>query len=481
MKRVLVLDIGGSSIKAWLSGSTVEDCCSASHPLPLREDPENGLTEFDPRIWWSIVQKTVASIFAAQGNIRPSVVLISTIRQGFVLCDSTGEIGFGIHNADKRGIASAEQMNEKIAWNDLYDLTGHWFAPQLPLSKLIAIKTQDPNRWKKLNKLMFVHDWLAWRFTGVWKNERTLATTSQLCNVNDHKWASQLIDLFDLNHEIFGELIKSGEIIGVINCKEMPKLQGIELIAGAGDAHFLAHGARLDTSDTVVVTGSTTPIQTITENLPLDNQRRPWISAPVTEAGWAVEMNAGYTGAALDWLLRNFGWTTKEGIDAAWRNSSVGARGVIALTGCPKWDQESWSGSLPFSFTGLSTGHNRADLVRAIVEGHAFAIRANVEGLDQILYQTTEHLVLTGGWVSDSNFCQLVADVTERVVYSISSFDASLKASTMLVNQHIPEIMPHQTNTTIFEPRTKNLNYDYFFTKYCEMYEHSILTTPNQR
>ena len=147
MKRVLVLDIGGSSIKAWLSGSTAEDCHSASHSLPLKIDLENGLTEFDPTIWWSIVQKTVASILSKQGHVRPSAVIISSIRQGFVLCNSTDEIGFGIHNADKRGIISAKQVNEKIAWNDLYDLTGHWFAPQLPLPKLIAIKQQDPKRW----------------------------------------------------------------------------------------------------------------------------------------------------------------------------------------------------------------------------------------------------------------------------------------------------------------------------------------------
>lgn len=478
MKRVLVLDIGGSSIKAWLSGSTVEDCHSASHSLPLKIDLENGLTEFDPTIWWSIVQKTVASILSKQSHVRPSAVIISSIRQGFVLCNSTDEIGFGIHNADKRGIISAKQVNEKIAWNDLYDLTGHWFAPQLPLPKLIAIKQQDPKRWQKFTQLMFVHDWLAWRLTGVWRNERTLATTSQLCNVNDQKWACQLINLFDLKHEIFGELIKSGEIIGVINCKEIPNLQGVKLIAGAGDAHFLAHGARLDISDTVVVTGSTTPIQTITRKLPLDKKRRPWISAPVTETGWAVEMNAGYTGAALDWLLRNIGWTIPEGLDAAWSDSVVGARGVIALTACPKWDQETWSGSLPFSFTGLSTGHNRSDLVRAIVEAHAFSIRANLEGLDETLSQTSEHLVLTGGWVSDSNFCQLVADVTKRVVYSVPSIDASLKASTFFVNQHIPEIIPHPASTTTFEPSTKNSTYDYFFSKYCEMYEHSILTTP---
>jgi len=209
----------------------------------------------------------------------------------------------------------------------------------------------------------------------------------------------------------------------------------------------------------------------------VDKERRPWVSAPVTQTGWAVEMNAGYTGAALDWLSKNIGWTVREGLDAAWKDSNVGAHGVIALTACPKWDQETWSGSLPFSFTRLNTGHNRADLVKAIVEAHAFAIRANLEALDETLSQTTEHLVLTGGWVSDSNFSQLVADVTERIVYSIPSFDASLKASTMLVNQHIPEVMPHQASTTIFEPSATSSKYHDFYTRYCEVYEYSILTS----
>ena len=478
MKHVLGLDIGGSSVKGWLSGEGLDRCAQITLPLPLHFEPENGLAEFDPQEWWLIVGKVIQEILAIRRGTKPAALVVSSIRQAFVLCSDVGELGMGIHNADRRGASAIPHIDGLLDSSHLYDLTGHWFAPQLPLPKLVSIRQYETERWRRITKLMFVHDWIVWRLSGVWRNEKTLATSSQLCEVKSRNWSQQLMDLFLLKEEMFGELVQAGEIVGEVTNKELPDLYGVPIVAGGGDAHFLAHGSRSRSSDIVAVAGSTTPIQAISNNLPADSGRRPWISSPLVGPGWAVEVNAGYTGAALDWICARLQWSLPEALKAAWTASDLGARGVIALTASPRWDRESWIRPLPFSFARLNPGHKSSDLVRAVVEAHAYAIRANLESLEDVLSQRTGHLILTGGWVADSNFSQLLADVTQRIIWSITSFDASVRTSTLLANESIPGIEPHKAEVEIYEPCSKDSRYSDNYREYCQLYQHSILNAP---
>ena len=478
MKHVLGLDIGGSSVKVWLTGGAIDKCPHVTLPLPLQLDPENGRTEFDPQEWWSIIRAAIEQLLAPRGDVMPSALVISSIRQAFVLCGDSGELGMGIHNADRRGAISSRYVDSMLDSNDLYDLTGHWFAPQLPLPKLVSIRTNDTERWRRITRLMFVHDWIVWRLSGVWRNEQTLATSSQLCDIESRNWSRELIDLFILKEEMFGELVRSGEIIGEITNSELPYLNGVPVVAGGGDAHFLAYGSRSKSSDIVAVTGSTTPIQAISNHLPADSCRRPWVSSSLVGSGWAVEMNAGYTGAALDWLCAMLKLPLQDALRAAWTASDVGARGVIALTASPKWDRESWRGPLPFSFARVNPGHISADLVRAIIEAHAYAILANIEALEDALPKNDNDLILTGGWVADQDFGQLVADVTQRTVSSITSLDASITTSAYLANKNIAEIETYNTEAIIYEPCRRDSRYSDNYHDYCQLYHHSVLGDP---
>ena len=478
MKHVLGLDIGGSSVKGWLSGEGLDKPAQITLPLPLHFDPANGLTEFDPQEWWPIVRNVIQETLAAQKGIKPAALVVSSIRQAFVLCSDVSELGMGIHNADRRGASSVAHIDELLDSNELYDLTGHWFAPQLPLAKLVSIRRYEAERWRRTTKLMFVHDWIVWRLSGVWKNEKTLATSSQLCEVESRNWSRQLMDLFLLKEEMFGELVQAGQIVGEVTNNELPDLYGVPIVAGGGDAHFLAYGSRSRSSDIVAVAGSTTPIQAISKNLSADSNRRPWISAPLVGPGWAVEVNAGYTGAALDWLCARLHWSLPEALMAAWTVSDKGARGVVALTASPKWDRESWARPLPFSFARLNPGHKSSDLVRAIVEAHAYAIRANLESLEDGLSRGASRLILTGGWAADRNFSQLVADVTQRTIWNVMSFDASITTSTLLANQSIPGIEIHNAEVQIYEPCSDNSRYSDNYREYCQLYQHSIVDDP---
>ena len=111
MKHVLGLDIGGSSVKGWLSGEGLDRCAQITLPLPLHFEPENGLAEFDPQEWWLIVGKVIQEILAIRRGTKPAALVVSSIRQAFVLCSDVGELGMGIHNADRRGASAISHID----------------------------------------------------------------------------------------------------------------------------------------------------------------------------------------------------------------------------------------------------------------------------------------------------------------------------------------------------------------------------------
>ena len=328
---------------------------------------------------------------------------------------------------------------------------------------------------------MFVQDWVAWRLTGVWRNERTLATSSQLCDVRTGEWASGLLASLGLRDDILGAIIDAGEVVGESRSADVPELLDVPVVAGGGDAHFLAFGARRPgTSEVVAVAGSTTPIQTVSDRVPHDPHRRPWISAALASGGLAVEMNAGYTGVALDWLGSSLDRPRGELVNRAWSESEPGARGVVALTASPSWDRESWRGPVPFSFARLDMGHRPADLVRAVFEAHAYAIRANVDALDTIVESDGPDLVLTGGWAQEPRFAQLLADVTGRRIRSVNSLAAAIGVSTYLAGRGLGGDDRTSVPGRIHEPEGCAAMYADRYEDYCRLYRHAIVHDPTR-
>ena len=435
--------------------------------------------EFDPERWWGLICDAVNQCVQGADRSEVRAVVISSIRQAFLLCDETGEIGPAIHNADRRGVVGLETLGKVFSRDEVYDLTGHWSAPQMPLAKLLAIRDGETERWARASRLMFVQDWAAWRLTGVWKNERTLATSSQLCDIRTGEWAAGMLASLGLRDDILGEIIDAGDVVGESRTPDLPDLLGIPVVAGGGDAHFLAFGARMPMkSEIVVVAGSTTPIQTLSDRVPSDEHRRPWTSAGLVPGTLAVEMNAGYTGVALDWLGSSLGLPRTELVRRAWEESEPGSRGVVALTASPSWDRDTWRGPIPFSFARLDMGHRPGDLARAVFEAHAYAIRANVEALDGIVESSGTDLVLTGGWAREPRFSQLLADVTGRRIRSVDSLSASTGASTYLASRGIDGLVPTTVPFRIHEPTEDAAAHADRYEDYRRLYRHAIVNDP---
>jgi len=418
MSLVAGLDFGGGAVKACVADVATGDVLAVTEQPSETLHPAPGRAEFEPEVWWRAATAAMRAAVTSVG--RPpsdyAVITATSLRQGYVLLDAAAEIGPGVLNSDRRGEAQLERIRETVGGARLYEVTGHWSAPQLTLPKLLEEQRSASHRWSRTETVLFVHDWALWRLCGERVSEPSMASAGQLLDVRARRWATELLDELGLDPGVLPRLVDAGTVVGELCDGDLGLPLGLPVVVGGADTQMAAAGAGgLGDGIVSVVAGTTTPLQVSTPTVPLDPEQHPWISAHLTPARWAVETNAGYTGMNFDWLAAITGLSVADlATEAA--ASQPGAAGITAVVTARIWSEEAWSHRAPNALVGFDPGHSRADLARAFIEAHAYGIRGNLEDLERAMGTEVSQVCLLGGAARSQAFTQLVADVVGRPI-----------------------------------------------------------------
>ncbi len=460
MTLVAGLDYGGSSLKAWVADLETAEVLSAVTEATDTARPRPYAAEFSPAGWWSATGAAMRGAVEAAGQPPGAYagVTATSLRQGFVLVggrDGGTELGPGVLNSDRRGGPHLETLRTRVGVEHLYALTGHWPAPELTLPKLLAVAGDQPEMWAAAERLLFVHDWALWRMSGQAVTEVSYACAGQMADVGRRGWATGLLDELGLGTSRLARLVEPATVVGRLSDETLGLPLGIPVISGGGDAQVAAFGAGGMVPATVcVVAGSTTPLQAAVSSFPVDPLRHPWVSTHLQPDLWVAETNAGYAGMNFGWLAATTGRTTAELSDLAVQ-SVPGARGVTATVASPVWSEESWATKAPSTLVGFTMAHGPADVARAFVEAHAYAIRANIDDLERAVGDHRfERVLLTGGAARNGDFRRLVADVTGRVLTVPEVSDSAAAGGTALVARALGAThRPPPPPVVVVEPR----------------------------
>lgn len=298
MGLVAGLDLDGSSVTAWVADSDRPGSILAevARPLfPLRPAPHR--VELDPAVWEQSCREALRGAFVAAG--RPGGdylgLTVSTPRQGFVLLDGAGRVlGNGILEGDRRGAAHMGVLA------GTYRLTGHGPAPELALPKLLAVRAEEPERWAATARLLFLHDWLVWRMTGVQVTEVSYACAGGMADVAARGWACCLLEECGIGASRLAPVVEAGTVVGELGDGwALPAT--LPVVAGCGDIQLAAMGAGgMGDGVVTVVAGSSTPVQAATASPVHDPLGRAWVSTHAARDRWAAEgegeVNAGCPG-----------------------------------------------------------------------------------------------------------------------------------------------------------------------------------------
>ena len=222
MKRVLAFDLGASSGRALLAEyENHRITCQEVHRF------ENNPREKDGCLRWDFQDLMQNIRLGLEKAGQVDSIAFDTWGVDFGLLDQQGNLlEDPVHYRDQRTDGSVEKAEKVLDKDSLYGETGTQIMSINTLFQLLVTKETQPQLWKKVHRMLFMPDLLAYSLCGSQACETTIASTSQLLDPRTKSWSLPVLDTFQIPQSLFPPLVKSGSIIG--------EYQGAKVIAAAG-------------------------------------------------------------------------------------------------------------------------------------------------------------------------------------------------------------------------------------------------------
>ena len=228
-KRVLAFDFGASSGRA-IIGCFDGDKITLEEVHRFSNDPVSvgGTVYWDVlRLFYEIKQGIVKAKIAGGFDS----IGIDTWGVDFGLIDSEGKLMENpVHYRDTRTAGLVEESFKIMPKEKLYGITGIQFMELNTLFQLISLKKYRPWMLERADKMLFMPDLFAYMLTGKMCAEYSIATTSQLIDLETKSWSKEILDAFGIKKSLFAPLVKPGTVLGELS-KEICEECGVDPVS----------------------------------------------------------------------------------------------------------------------------------------------------------------------------------------------------------------------------------------------------------
>lgn len=221
-KRVLAFDFGASSGRA-IIGQFDGGKITLEEVHRFSNDP----VSVGGTVYWDVLRlfhEIKQGIIKARMAGGFDSIGIDTWGVDFGLIDSEGRLMENpIHYRDTRTAGLVEESFKTMPKEKLYGITGIQFMELNTLFQLISLKKYRPWMLERADKMLFMPDLFAYMLTGKMCAEYSIASTSQLIDLQTNSWSDDILDAFGIKKSIFAPLVKPGTVLGMLTpeiCEE---------------------------------------------------------------------------------------------------------------------------------------------------------------------------------------------------------------------------------------------------------------------
>jgi xylulokinase len=448
MKDELVvgIDVGsqGTCAQAIAADGTLEATSYVAHTLSV---PEPGWAEQDPNEWLAAVARALVEVRRAVDGGRVRAIAFGSQLDGLVLADADGDpTGPALIWMDRRAQAQVEEATARIAPDRLRELTGCNLDPGHVAAKIAWVNRHRAGDHRAARWFLLPGSFVAWRAAGELAVDPSNASSSMLLEIATRAWCEEACQAFEIEPERLAPIEPAHRVLGTVApwLREATGLDAsTQVVLGCGDEMAATLGAGvIDPGVVCDVIGTAEPVCAVVAEPALDPSGVTELHPHATPTGWLLENPGWLSGGAYRWFRDELG--SLELSRAAATGSDVyellndaaeavppGAGGVLwipALAGAtaPEWNAEARA-----AWFGLTAAHGRRHLIRAMLEGNAFALRDVVEAMRSAGCAPSE-LVCVGGGARGRLLLQIRADVTGLPVGRPDDVETTARGAAML-------------------------------------------------
>jgi len=413
--KILAYDFGTGGIKASLFDS--EGACVASAFEGYETFyPEAGFHEQRPEDWWRAVVMSTHRLEADLSDV--TAIGISGHSLGVVPIDAEGRL---LRDrvpiwSDSRAGEESEGFFRRLgrSEDEWYLETGCGFPSGLySVFKLMWFARHEPDWFSRVDTILGTKDYINFRLTGVRATDHSYASGTGVYDLRRRVYSQEFVSASGLSPEIFPRIVASTHVLGVIKPEvalELGLPNTVKVVSGGVDNSCMALGAgawrdgkaynSLGSSSWIAVS-SAEPI--------VDVKSRPYVFDHVVPGQYASALAIFSAGTSHTWLRDMLGLDYAE-MDRLAEEAGTLAHGLFfnpTLAGGSALDV---TPKMRGGFAGLDLRHTRGDLVRAVMEGVAFGLRAALDKLKEKA-PVKAPLTLVGGGAKAALWRQIYADV----------------------------------------------------------------------
>ena len=386
-------------------------------------------SEHDPKLYWEVACRIIRNCIN-QANISPSDIkgiAVSCALPSMVMIDKQGNpINNAYNLMDRRAVKEVQWVKDHIGEREVFAISANRLDDHHASVNLLWEKNNRPQDFKRIHKVMSISAYINYKLTGILAEVHQNATFFGVYDIVKKKLDQGLLEEIGLSPDIFPPFYFAKDVIGQVTpraSEETGLASGIPVSAGQTDftASCIASGvthvgdiqSNLGTCGNFGIIHKDTDFmyEMITWGFTVGEEDTYITAATTTTGGMSIRFLKEHF-SHLEVAAENaFGLNAYDLLGSQAEKAPPGSKGLIMLpylTGerTPIWD--SLARAVVF---GLSLNHNKSHLIRATMEGVAFALYDSLVYFKNKNMKINYPLVMHEGGAKSNLWRQIITDV----------------------------------------------------------------------
>jgi xylulokinase len=397
--------------------------------------------EVNANVFWSAVIEITKKLSAAVPNDPIRALAISSHGETFVPVDKNGDpVAPAIMNSDNRAVAEVEALEKALGRERIYAITGLPPHAMYSLCKIVWLKKHSPELFAKISRFLSVEEFILGRMGVDIGMNYSSAGRTMAFDIQKKTWSQEILEAAGISKVYFNDPVPSGIVAGRLNASVASTLgltAGTLVATGGHDQPCGALGAGVIASGEVSDSAGTYECLTAISNRPCNTPESLTYSLnsyPHVIQDQYVTLAFFPAGLVCRWFVEQFCGSDRNVYDDLEENimkKCIGPTGVCVtphfVGACnPHWDVHATGAVI-----GLTPAVTRYHLYKAIHEGIACELNANIDVLEKLIGPFNAIRIFGGNSVSKFTV-QLRANITGKIFELVSHSEACCQGAAIL-------------------------------------------------
>ncbi len=438
MDYLIGIDIGTTGVRSVIIDSTGRAIVKDTVNYEYRFD-QFGFIQEDADLYYKMVNKTVQNVLKKRriDVHKISGIGISGMAPDSLPVDSEGEPLYPcILWMDRRAVEEADIIRRRIGEDVVYRVTGNCIDPYYSMVKMLWIKRNEPDVYKKSYKILNIKDYIVGKLTGSFVTDCSHAALAGIAyDIRKNCWNSEILQDIDLDISKLPDPYPSEEVVGRVTksaANNTNLKEGIPVVAGMIDsaANYLACGI-VSAGDNAMSLGTSSCWGIYHEDA-IFTKKMNITNAPWNHRAFLTNASQASSGAVFNWLKDTF--IKNSNLKNRYDNGRLlelmekeaqrvypGCDGLMALPyfmgeRTPIWD--------PYArglFFGLTLKHSLGHLYRSVAESMAFNFLASMLLIKEAGLNFKDEVIVTGGCAKSVLIRKILADILNLRIHYVKA------------------------------------------------------------